>query len=533
MSQIHSVVSMPQELARSLQRDSTPKLTALELLKRLAQSIGLASLILVMNYGDLLGGGADVRMHVPYGLVGICEAQIADILFLGIVIFILLVVLSRTKIYPWVRLVVAMLVPPYLIWRTQALYPAIMFDGLVPILFAVWASLLVLLLLRFRRLYNNLMKLGDAIGIFFAMFALCSLIQLLWVMHWKPGPRVIRPAWAAAPQPPRNHPRLVWVIFDELSYDQLFEHRAHDLSLPHFDALRRESTLFTNVQPAGYKTVKIIPSLFTGHTVDDFRYRFDNSFVVHYAGMKGWHPLNGSNSLFHDAQASGWRTAVVGWYNPYCTIYGDAIDDCYWNNLDRIDGLMSQRDSFQRNTWSPLEQAVREIRAPARADRRGCNYDVKQRLKTHLDLEQHWMQLFKADQDDFVYLHLSIPHSPNIWSRLNDNYTELCDSSYLDSLALADRELGILLAELQASPRWKDTTLIVEGDHGWRIDLWNWLPSWTDEDDAAARDNFDPRPALIIHQAGQTQPQTVSNAWPLLNVHNVIEETLHGQPVHY
>ena len=38
------------------------------MLKKLCQSLGLASLILVMNYGDLLGGGADVRMHMPFAL---------------------------------------------------------------------------------------------------------------------------------------------------------------------------------------------------------------------------------------------------------------------------------------------------------------------------------------------------------------------------------------------------------------------------------------------------------------------------------
>ena len=31
------------------------------MLKRLCQCIGIASLILVVNYGDLLGGGADLR----------------------------------------------------------------------------------------------------------------------------------------------------------------------------------------------------------------------------------------------------------------------------------------------------------------------------------------------------------------------------------------------------------------------------------------------------------------------------------------
>jgi hypothetical protein len=83
---------------------------------------------------------------------------------------------------------------------------------------------------------------------------------------------------------------------------------------------------------------------------------------------------------------------------------------------------------------------------------------------------------------------------------------------------------------LQASPRWKDTTLIVEGDHSWRVNSWNWLPAWTEEDDAAARNFFDTRPALLVHHAGQTQPLTESSAWPLIQVHQVVENVLQGQP---
>jgi hypothetical protein len=503
------------------------------MLKKLCQCIGLAALILVMNYGDLLGGGADVRMHVPFPLGGIVMAQIADILLLGLVIFVILALLQRTRFYNWVRLILAIAAPPYLIERTQALYPFVMRDGLVPVLAGIWAALLLLLLLKFPRWYRRLLRFGDAVGIFFAAFALFSIVDMLWVAEWKPGPHQHLAAWATTPQPPRQHPLVVWIVFDELSYDQVFEHRAHDLELPNFDALRNQSTIFTNVQPVGYKTVKIIPSLFSGQTVDDFRYKFDNRFLVHNAGQRGFHALNGSGTIFHDAQQNGWRTAVVGWYNPYCSIYGDAIDNCYWMNLDRLDGMMAQRDNFWRNTYSPLQQVVREIKAPARADRDSCNNDVRQRLKTHIDLQQHAFQLLRTDQADFVFLHMAVPHSPNIWSRIDDQYTNMCDSSYLDNLALTDNVLGGILQTLEVSPRWKDTTLIVQGDHGWRIDLWNWLPAWTDEDDAASRDTFDPRPALLIHQAGQSQPQTNATAWPLLSVHDVLEQVVKGQPVHF
>ena len=70
-----------------------------------------------------------------------------------------------------------------------------------------------------------------------------------------------------------------------------------------------------------------------GKPVDDLRYRFDNTFLVHYTAQPGWHKVTGAQTVFHDAQENGWRTAVVGWYNPYCGIYGDAIDQCYWETM--------------------------------------------------------------------------------------------------------------------------------------------------------------------------------------------------------
>jgi hypothetical protein len=503
------------------------------MLKKLCQCIGLASIILVMNYGALLGGGYDVRMHVPYSLHGIVYAQLTGILLLGLLLFAILAPLARTRLGPWVRLVVSIVVPPYLLGRTQASLPFPLPNGLLVVIAVVWTALLLLLLLRFRRLYAMVMRAGDFVGIFFAAFFLFTVAELLYMARWKPGPQMHTVAWATTPQPPRQHPLLVWVIFDELSYNQLFEHRARDLALPNFDALRSQSTVFSDVQPIGDKTVRVIPSLITGRVITAYNFTFDNRFMVHYDGTPGFQKLDPAAALFADAQRQGWRTGVVGWYNPYCLIYAGTIDDCYWMNLDQLDGPMSQRNSFWQNTWWPLRQATQEIVSPSRADRSLCNFDVQHRYQTHIDLEQHSMQLLHTDQADLMMLHLPIPHAPNIWSRMKGGYTQQCDSSYLDNLALADRELGRILDQLESSPRWKDTTLIVQGDHSWRTYLWNNQPSWTAEDDAASRSGFDPRPAVIIHQAGQTTPQVNATAWSLINVHTVIEQVLHGQPVRY
>ena len=106
----------------------------------------------------------------------------------------------------------------------------------------------------------------------------------------------------------------------------------------------------------------------------------------------------------------------------------------------------------------------------------------------------------------------------------------VCDSSYLDNLELTDRVLGEITGTLKASPRWKDTTLVVQGDHSWRTETWEDTPTWTEEDDAASKQaSFDPRPAVLIHQAGQTEGKTVGEPWSLIKVHEVLEGVLKGR----
>lgn len=502
------------------------------MLKKLCQCIGLASLVLVMDYGDLLGGGFDVRMHVPYGLQGIVYAQVADILLLGLGLFAIIGPLWRTRFYPWVQLFLAIAVPPYLMERIRAALPFHLVDGLMFSLAVVWAGMVLLLFFRWHDGYRRLMRGGDFAGIFLAVFACCSVAQLLYVVRWKPGAQEHAAAWAMTTQPPRQHPLLVWVVFDELSYEQVYGHRARGLALPNFDALRGESTVYSDAQPIGDQTVKVLPSLLSGREINAYRFTFDNRLMVHDTGGRGFHRLDGAGTVFGDAQREGWRTAAVGWYNPYCTLYGGAIDDCYWMDVDMIDGPMAQGKSFWQNIYTPLKQVGEQIVAPSRARRDVCSYDVRQRYKTYIDLEQHASQVLRSDQADFILLHLPVPHSPNIWSRTRKDYVDGCGSSYVDSLALTDRALGSVMGILQSSPRWKDTTLIVQGDHSWRTYLWDDQPAWTREDDAASRGHFDPRAAVIVHGAGQTQAAMMDSPWSLLNVHTIAEQVVHGEAVH-
>ncbi len=89
--------------------------------------------------------------------------------------------------------------------------------SVVLLIAVVWAAFVLLLWIRFKGAYRRLMRVGEFAGAFFAVFCLCSILQLLWILHWKPGPHQQTAAWATTAQPPREHPRLVWIVFDELS----------------------------------------------------------------------------------------------------------------------------------------------------------------------------------------------------------------------------------------------------------------------------------------------------------------------------
>src|SRR5664279_2417257 len=147
------------------------------MLKKLCQSLGLASLILVTNYGDLLGGGSDVRMHTPFPLTQVCYAHIADLLLVSLLFFLLLAAFARTRFYPWLRLLLAIVLPPYLLQRTQSINSFDLIEGLVALFLVLWTAIVLLLLLRFDKWYRRLMRAGSFVAAGLVLFALASIAQ--------------------------------------------------------------------------------------------------------------------------------------------------------------------------------------------------------------------------------------------------------------------------------------------------------------------------------------------------------------------
>ena len=62
---------------------------------------------------------------------------------------------------------------------------------------------------------------------------------------------VTHPTPVSGQSDPRAGGRIVWLLFDELSYDQAFDHRFPGLAMPAFDQLKSESVVVQRSKAGG------------------------------------------------------------------------------------------------------------------------------------------------------------------------------------------------------------------------------------------------------------------------------------------
>ena len=285
--------------------------------------------------------------------------------------------------------------------------------------------------------------------------------------------------------------RIVWLLFDELSYNQVFEHRFPGLSMPVFDKLKSESVLFTDLQPVGDTTERVVPSFFLGQVVNRLRSDLDGRPSVKLAGQSGWQSFDAHATLFADAQRLGWTTGVVGWHNPYCRILAGTLNYCFWTMGDGQWNGTAPSYSALRNALAPVMEVVEGWQ-------QSSDHPAGEKHAADLAALMPQAEALIRDQSiGFVFIHLSVPHPPGIYDRRSPHPG--ATGTYIDNLALADRTLGKLMETLNATPSAAKTTLIVCSDHSWRIGLWRPTGQWSREEEIASQGRFDPRPVLMIH----------------------------------
>jgi hypothetical protein len=495
------------------------------MMRRIAQAWSFAAILLLPNYVDMTSAAGDARMRVAVPLTKIALVHLTDMLIVALVFALVLAIFRRMKGWRRIRWSLMGILPVLLFVRNLDVMPVRVPPLAVAGIMLLWCAVLLYLIQRYPQAAAKLGRFGGNVLAGFSVFALIMTVQLARAAWWRPGPQAFSSPIAAAPA---NRPRLVWILFDELSYKYVFETRDHSLDMPNFDRLRGESTLYTDVTPVAYRTTQAVPSLMLGRAVTEVEYTQDNRYLIRTADASGWQAFDANASLFGLARRSGVSSSIIGWYIPYCPVFAKVATQCYWNNDDAQDrGPTMLSDSFAQNIWLSLRSTIQDFVSPSRAWANESLLSSQGHMASVQDISRHALGVLSTSQADVVYLHIPSPHPVEFWNRRTAQFAS--GGSYLDSLDYSDRLLGQMLDILEKQPRWDSTMVIVQGDHSWRTKLWRPLPGWSAEDELISHGGqWDPRPLVMIHMPSQRTPQTNEAATGILFIHDAVAAEVHA-----
>ena len=387
----------------------------------------------------------------------------------------------------------------------------------------LFVAIAILLAMRARAL--TLLRHGRQFGRVMLGFAALNgalmLAQILWC-GWQSRqldtPRPLhQPTIASA-----EHNRILWIVLDELSYRQIYEHRYPGLKLPAFDRLAAVSTVFTRTVPAGYFTDIVLPSLMTGQPLDKLGAPAAGlPLRLRNASTGTWQSFAPHQTVFQDALNAGYGTAVAGWWNPYCRILSEVLDHCFWTSHTELHGGMFSSRSLISNTESPVLHLLQMM--PWHSSPPESTYFHQ---LDYQELLAAGDKLLNDRSATFLLLHMPIPHGPGIYNRQAASF-ETSNPTYLDNLALCDDYLAHVRKELEDNGTWDTTTLVLMGDHSWRISG----PDGLTPEERAATDNghFDDRPAYIVKLAHQNTPARIDTEFSALRTRNLFDNLLTGR----
>jgi hypothetical protein len=492
-------------------------------------ALGGATAIFLSQFYPLMTPSGKIYYHSTQPLTTIALAYLVDVGALCALLLTVIEILRRTRQWIWWRLVLAVLLP----WLCVVVYPELVvavlfaifsktpaFMGvlvemrywIIFLLLVLWAGTLLGLRKFAPRAYGRVITAGKVFAMGMGIFGLIAVYQLARAAAWKPAASGTASWHERTADATAKHPRVVWIVFDELSYAAVYESQWPGKALPEFERFGAESYVYTNARPMSYWTENALPSLIEGKQVQKLKYRVDGRLRVYNHG-EGWSDFNPAETVFGKAEEHGWNSGIVGWYNPYCSLLRDEVQGCYWAFRQDACGPALGANTVWHNvkeTWRFSDERLNQrLREEHVEDRR--------------DLVERAAAMMADERYDFIFVHVPIPHPPNVYDGRTGRWTTGIGRSYADSLALADRVLGRFVTVLGQSPRWGKTTVVVQGDHSWRVPEWKGHPEWTVEDEKLSNSGkFDDRPFLLVHLAGQADGVKVTAPVPLLRAHDIV-----------
>lgn len=504
-----------------------------------AVSFGLANLYLLSVTGPLIAPNHDLVYH----LIGSASSIVIPIIVYLLILSLLLTVLlslakrpGRLRILLWCALLLTL---PSTLLHTYTTFsgnevPGWLVDSVVLIALLVLLSAAVFWR-RFQPSFERFQPAAANILGFFSFSGLLIFGQLIWcaaeTRNLNPRPALHHPQTASFPA---DGQRIVWLVLDELSYQQVYERRYPGLELPAFDQLAAQSTVFTHTVPIGEYTRFILPTLFTGLPSDEIRVSARGLLVSLRDPASGrWNAFQQHDTVFQDALNAGYSTGIAGWYNPYCRIMPEVLDRCFWTYRQSTPANLSPNRSLVADLLRPLRSLFlngEHLLGYGPGTLTDESRDLRQHSADYRDLIAAGDAELKDPSISFLFLHMPVPHPYGFYDRKQRRFSTT-HTSYVDNLALADQYLGHLRQILEQEHQWDSTTVLVMGDHAWRTSfLWAESAGWTAEDAAASHHGeFDDRPAYLLKLPDQHAPARIDGSFAAVHTRALLDALLQGR----
>jgi hypothetical protein len=320
--------------------------------------------------------------------------------------------------------------------------------------------------------------------------------------------------------------RLVVVVFDNLGQGDVFPAQPGADPQPAFESLRASSVELTNAYPPSFSTSLSISSMTTGRPVVDARFAGPRDLEIQFDSEAGTHSWAEVENLFAQARADGVNSAAVGWFHPYCRLFGASLVSCYFRPDVPVPDYSWSAEL--RRLRASLVDGVPGARRLDLTDRLGWQDIVTDLREWHLGtyeaVQDEAVRAVADSRYDLVFVHHSVPHDPYVYDREHGRFDTVGPSSHLDNVVLAGVALQSLCAALERAGLWDSSTLVVTADH------WN-----RNQDDALARSRFPVvgheahRVPFLVKLPGQTSPLASSAVFLTYHLRDLALGVLRGE----
>jgi len=443
-------------------------------LRDLVGALSLANLVFLRLWMKLLpyapGGGYYLACSPRNSYL----AALLNVALWGCACFLLLRLARRNgRAFPWLVLALLALV------GVTALYGvALSYTSSAKLVFLLGASnflflevgcclagaALAALLVKHR---VRLARLFPALPLLFSPFLVVTCGQSLAALaRTEPAAR-FRPHRVDPAGPLRNPlgMSVVWMIFDETDYRLCFDQRPAGYSFPAFDRVRAQSLWASRAYSPSDATQVSLPALLTGIPLQSAVPVGARRLDLLPAGSRDRLDFAGQQNVFDRVKLRGGSTALFGWYHPYARVM-HGVDLC--RDYPRYNFFTS--DSLLRVLLFQWVEVLDLRFLPFSNTVLGNN-----QIGIVRDMQSDVLSAVKSQDPSFMFLHYSVPHSPNIYRRDSGSFglNRSSRDGYLNNMALADRCLAELRAEMERKGSWENALVIISSDHHWRTNTYD------------------------------------------------------------